>query len=193
MCYTYNGDEMKNIIGAVSSVTAFVYTLWYMHFGAAHKNSGALSKIGLQHHGFFVIWGVLTLFALAFNIIIAYRRYTNTKVYIPLLSVSAIGMMLTLCFDFDFTQKPDYYLHCIGSLTFSAVMGITIFLLFLLCYNKGKIFRVFTVITALILISDLILLLIFKETGLIEAVPIFAGYVLLCAINFRRDRIETYR
>ncbi len=184
---------MKNTIGVLSSAAAFVYTLWYMHFGEAHKNSGALSKIGLQHHNFFVIWGVLTFFALAFNIVTAYKRYTKTKAYIPLLSVSAVGMILTLCFDFDYSLKPDYYIHCIGSLTFSAVMGITIFLLFLLCCNKGLIFRVFTFITAGILITDLILLLIFKETGLIEAVPIFAGYVLLSIINLRRDKVEALR
>lgn len=193
MCYTDIGDEMKNTIGALSSAVAFIYTLWYMHFGEAHKNSGALSKIGLQHHTLFVIWGVLTLFALVFNIVIAYKRYTKTMAYIPLLSVSTVGMILTLWFDFDFSKKPDYYLHCIGSLTFSATMGITIFLMFLLCYNKGMIFKVFTFITAGILITDLILLFIFKETGLIEAVPIFAGYLLLDIINLRRDKVETYR
>lgn len=187
------GDEMKNVTGALSSAAAFVYTLWYMHFGEAHKNSGALSKIGLEHHGYFAVWGVLTLFALSFNIIIAYRKYTKTKAYIPLLAVSAVGMILTLCFDFDFSKKPDYYIHCIGSLTFSAVMGFTIFLLFLLCCKKDKMFRAFTFITAGILITDLILLFIFKETGLIEAVPIFAGYILLAATNLRRDKIEAYR
>lgn len=187
------GDGMKNVTGALSSAAAFVYTLWYMHFGEAYKNSGALSKIGLQHHGYFAIWGILTLFALSFNIVIAYRKYTETKAYIPLLSVSAIGMILTLCFDFDFSKKPDYYIHCIGSLTFSAVMGVTIFLLFLLCFNQGKIFKIFTFVTAGILITDLILLFIFKETGLIETVPIFAGYILLAVTNFRRDKVEAYR
>ena len=76
---------------------------------------------------------------------------------------------------------------------FSAVTGITIFLLFLLNYKKGRIFKIFTYITAIILITDLICLLIFKETGLIEALPIFAGYLLLGIVNLRREKVELTR
>lgn len=193
MCYNIFGDEMKKWIGLILSLSAFAYTIWYMHFGIAYKNSGALSKIGLVHHEYFVIWGLLTLFALSFNIVIAYKRYTKTKAYIPLLITATVGMILTLCFDFDYNIKPDYYLHCIGSMLFSIVMGITIFVLFLLCYNKGLIFKAFTYITAGILIIDLICLLIFKETGLIEALPIFAGYILLGIVNTRREKIEAVK
>lgn len=184
---------MKKILAVTSSVTAFLYTVWYMHFGVPYENRGALSKIGLAHHNLFVVWGILTVVALGMNIIFAYQRYTKTKVYIPLLSVSFLGMVLTLCFDFDFDNKLDYYLHCAGSLAFSAVTGVTIFILFLLCCNQGRIFKVFTFITGAVLIVDLICLLIFKETGLIEALPIFAGYLLLGITNTRRNRIEAYR
>ncbi|MGN0528277.1 MAG: hypothetical protein ACI4IE_04015, partial [Eubacterium sp.] len=80
--------------------------------------------------------------------------------------------------------------HCIGSLTFSAVSGITVFLLFLLNFKKSFMFKVFTCITGVILVVDLICLFIFKETGLIEALPIFAGYIMLMITNFRREKIE---
>lgn len=184
---------MKRLITPVLSAITFVYTLWYMHFGVAYKNSGALSKIGLTHHTEFVVWGVLTFATLAVGIIIAYRRYTDTKVFIPLLVVSAVGMALTLCFDFDYSIKSDYYFHCIGSLAFSVVMGVTIFALFLLCYNKSRIFAVFTYLTGAILVVDLVCLLIFKETGLIEALPIFSGFLLLSITNLRRDKVEAIR
>ena len=81
---------MKKGIALILCFTAFVYTIWYMHFGIPYKNSGALSKIGLEHHGSFIIWGVLTFIALAYGIILAFRKYTKTKAYIPLLVVSAI-------------------------------------------------------------------------------------------------------
>lgn len=193
MWYNYFGDEMKKLLAIFSSVIATAYTIWYMHFGVPYENSGALSKIGLEHHGLFVVWGVLTTLALGINIVIAYQKYTKTKVYIPLLSVSTVGMVLTLCFDFDFDQKLDYYLHCAGSLTFSAVMGITIFVLFLLNFGKNSMCEAFTYITGGILVVDLICLFIFKETGLIETLPIFAGYLLLGIANLRRDKVETYR
>ena len=66
-------------------------------------------------------------------------------------------------------------------------MGITVFLAFLI--NKKYIL---SLISALILITDLILLLIFKETALIETVPIFAGYIMLLINNLtlRKDKIE---
>lgn len=184
---------MKKIICIVSSLISLVYTIWYMSYGTPYKNSSALSKIGLEHKNEFIIWGALTFFALSFNIIIAYREKTKTKAYIPLLCVSGIGMILTLCFDFDYYAKPDYYFHCIGSLLFSAIMGVTIFILFFLIKNQSRIYLIFTYITAIILITDLIFLLIFKETGLIEALPIFAGYVLLGITNLRRDKIEAIK
>ena len=95
--------------------------------------------------------------------------------------------------DFDFDKKAEYYLHCAGSLTFSAITGITIFLLFLLNYKRNSLFKAFTYITAGVLIIDFVCLLIFKETGLIEALPIFAGYILLATVNLRREKIELTR
>lgn len=174
------------------SVITIIYTVWYMHYGVCYKNSGALSKIGLTHHNEFVVWGVMTLVTLSVGIVIAYQRYLKTRVYIPLLIVSAIGMVLTLCFDFRYGVNPDYYLHCAGSLTFSAVTGVNIFVLYLLNY-EDKLFRAFMYISGGILLVDLVLLLIFKETGLIEVVPIFAGYILLSITNLRRDRVEATR
>lgn len=184
---------VRKYIGTVLSFIAFAYTLWYMHFGVPYKNSGALSKIGLAHPVLFWIWGILTLFALSYNITVAYKKYTSAKVYIPLLCVSAIGMLLTLSFDFDYDKQPDYFLHCAGSLTFSAVMGVTVFLLFVLCFKKSKLFRMFTYLTAAILIVDLIFLLVYKETALIEVLPIFAGYLLLGIVNFREEKVEATR
>lgn len=184
---------MKKTLSCILSAVATVYTIWYMHFGVPYENSGALSKIGLEHHILFAIWGVLTFSALAFAITLAYKRYLKTKVYIPLLAISGVGMILTLTNDFDFDKKVQYFLHCGGSLTFSAVTGITIFLFFLLNYKKDVLFKIFTYITAAILIADLICLLIFKETGLIEALPIFAGYLLLGTVNLRREKVELTR
>jgi presenilin-like A22 family membrane protease len=109
------------------------------------------------------------------------------------LIIAIIGMILTLSFDFDFDKKTDYYLHCIGSLTFSVVMGVTIFILFVICYNKDKIFRFFTFVTAGILLVDLVCLIIFKENALIEVIPVFAGYVMLSTVNMRGNSLETVR
>lgn len=161
-----------------------------MSFGTAYKNSGALSKIGLEHRTLFVIWGILTFISLAFSITNAYKKLTDRKFYILLLMISGTGMALTLSNRFDFDIKIEYYLHCAGSLTFSVIMGITIFLLYFLSRKKDRINMIFCIITGIVLLGDLICLLIFKETGLIEVIPIFAGYIMLCTTNLRRDKIE---
>ena len=166
------------------------YTLLYMRYGVPYKNSGALSKIGLTHRLEFVIWGVLTFVTLAVGITLAYRKHTNTKLYIPFLAVSGVGMALTLIFDFDYNVKPDYYFHCAGSLAFSVAVGVCIFLLFALTYRKAAVFCAFAWCTGIILIADLICLIIFKETGLIEALPIFAGYIMLSTVILRSDKVE---
>lgn len=178
------------LISALLSICTVIYTIWYMHYGNPAKNSGALSKIGLEHHGLFVIWGILTYLSLSFALVIAYRKFTKTKVYIPLLCISGLGMILTLCFDFVYDNKLNYILHCAGSLMFSAISGITVFILFLLNCKRSVMFKFFTYITAAVLICDLICLFIFKETGLIETLPVFAGYIMLTVTNFRREKVE---
>lgn len=184
---------MKKYLPYISPVLCLittVYTIWYMHFGNPVKNSGALSKIGLEHHSLFVIWGILTYLSLSFALAIAYRKFTRTKIYIPLLCLSGAGMIMTLCFDFVYDDKLSYFMHCTGSLVFSAVSGITVFLLFLINFKKSIMFKIFTYATGAILIIDLICLFIFKETGLIEIMPIFAGYIMLMITNIRREKIE---
>lgn len=173
---------MKKLICLLSSVIAIVYSIGYASLGGFNGNSGALSKIGLQHPILFAVWGILTYFALAFNIILGFKK-TKYKFYIILLIISLIGMVLTLCFDFDYSKHSEYMLHCIGSLTFSAITGITVFLLFLLSRSY-----VLTAASGIILVTDLILLIIFKETAFIELMPIFAGYIMLGIHNLEKEK-----
>lgn len=175
---------MKRIICIVTCLFAGIYSLGYASLGGFHSNSGALSKIGLEHPVLFAIWGLLTIIALTYNIIIAFMK-TKYRFYIILLIISIAGMILTICFDFDYSKHTEYVLHCAGSLTFSAVMGITVFLLFLLSKNY-----MFTVISGAVLITDLILLIIFKETALIELMPILSGYIMLCIHNLKKENVK---
>lgn len=174
---------MKRIICILLCIISAIYSVIYASLGGFLGNEGALSKIGLEHPILFAVWGCLTVIALGVNITVGFMK-TKYKFYILLLIIGIIGMALTLCFDFDYDKKPDYYLHCIGSLAFSAVMGITVFLLFLLTKNY-----LFASISAVVLFVDLMLLIIFKETAIIELAPIFAGYIMLSIHNTVERRI----
>ncbi|MDE6155699.1 MAG: hypothetical protein K2F67_04600, partial [Eubacterium sp.] len=123
----------------------------------------------------------LTYTTLSFGIILGLKK-AKDRLFIILLIIALIGMILTLCFDFDYDKHTQYIFHCIGSLTFSAVMGITVFLLFLI--NKSY---YLTAASGIILITDLVLLIIFKETAIIELAPIFSGYIMLCIHSFRKE------
>ncbi|MDE6658574.1 MAG: hypothetical protein K2K01_00475, partial [Eubacterium sp.] len=94
------------------------------------------------------------------------------------------GMILTLSCDFDYAIYIQYVLHCFGSLLFSVSTSTCVFLLFFLNYKRNKMFSVFTIIIGFILITDLILLLIFKETALIESVPVLFALIILPLLNF---------
>lgn len=173
---------MKKFLCIILSFAAIVYSLIYGSLGGFSGNDGALSKIGLSHPVLFVIWGALTCGALFFNIALGFMK-TKYKFYIILLAIAFVGMVLTVSCDFDYSKHTEYLLHCIGSLGFSIVTGVTVFLLFLLKRNY-----IFTVITAVILVGDTVLLIIFKETALIELVPIIAGLIMLTADNLRKER-----
>lgn len=176
--------DIKKIFCLLSVITAVIITICYLSVTGISGNESALSKVGLVHPVMFTLWGISTYFALAFNIHIGFSK-TKYKLYIPLLAVSLLGMILTLCCDFDYSVYPEYLAHCIGSLTFSAVTGITVFLLFILTKNY-----ISAVICGVVLITDLVLLVIFKETALIEVVPVFAGYVLLLIHNLKGEKVK---
>lgn len=175
---------MKKAICVISILCSALFSIYYMHFGGLFGNDSALSTVGLEHPILFSIWGVLTLFALSINIIYGFIK-TKYKLCCLLLIISAIGMLLTLTCDFDYDIKAQYFAHCIGSIAFSSVTGITVFLLFLL---RKKYIR--ATVCAIVLIADLVLLLIFKETALIEIVPIFTGYALLLSLNLEKEMTE---
>jgi len=156
-----------------------------MHFGSLTKNSGALSKTGLIYPATFTVWGIITYFSLHLNIIFGLKKINKINIIFYILSAFAgIGMILTLACDFDYLLKLQYYLHCIGSLAFSVITGIMVFTLFLFQCNKGRLYKAFAVIIGIILFCDCIFLLIFKETALIEAVPIIFGLITLPIFNF---------
>ncbi|MDE5604290.1 MAG: hypothetical protein K2I73_01765 [Eubacterium sp.] len=169
----------------ITSAFAVVFTLWYLHFGSLTENSGALSVTGIEHPVYFTIWGVLTFAGIYGNLMFAYKKLLP-KLHFKYIffALSAIGMSLTLSCDFDYSIYIQYVLHCFGSLLFSVSTGTCVFLLFFLNYKRNKMFSVFTIIIGFILIADLILLLIFKETALIESVPVLFALIILPVLNF---------
>ena len=177
--------RMKKAILIFLCVFAFIFTVWYMQFGGLTENSGALSKTGLIHPVYFSVWGISVFAAIYANLLFAYKSLLHKRRFQYILfSVSAIGMLLTLTCDFNYENKLQYILHCTGSLTFSVLTGVCVFMLFLLDYQKSRMFATFTYIIGLLLITDLILLLIFQENALIEAVPILFALILLPTLNF---------
>lgn len=182
MCYNLLGDLMKRFVSILTIFIAVAITIYYLHFAGIFGNSSALSTVGLSHPIWFALWGASTYFALYFNIHIAFSK-TKYKFYILLMIISLIGMILTISCDFDYSNYNEYLAHCIGSLTFSSVTGVTIFCLFIVLKKYS-----YAIICAIVLITDLILLLIFKETALIETIPIFIGYILLTINNLEKEK-----
>ncbi len=179
-----SGSDGKRLICIISVIIAVGITAFYLHITGFIGNESALSKVGLVHPVIFSFWGISTYFAIAFNIFTGFSK-TKYKFYIFLLALSFLGMALTLCCDFDYSVYPQYLAHCIGSLTFSAVTGITVFLLFVLTKNY-----ISAVICGAVLLTDLVLLIIFKETALIEVVPVFVGYALLLIHNLKGEKVK---
>lgn len=172
---------MKNLICLSLCIISVSYSVYYASLGGFAGNNGALSKIGLTHPLLFCLWGMLTFCTLSIGIIFAMQKKYKT-LFISLLGIAIIGMAFTLIFDFDYNNYIQYILHCTGSLVFSAIMGITVFLLFFL----NKAYWLATA-SSVILITDLVLLIIFKETAFIELMPIFSGYIMLCIHNIRKE------
>ncbi len=177
----------------VLSIIAIGYTAWYLHFGKPWMNDGAISVIGLAHRGLFAVWGALVLAALSLSVITAYKTFHKTWLYIPMLAVCAVGMGLTVSCRFQYIHHTEYLLHCIGSLVFSVTMSVTVFLLFLLGWKKHILFKIFTALTTVITLVALTLLCTVQETGLIEAIPIASGLVMLTIINIGGERLDTAR
>lgn len=164
---------MKLIINIILSICAISYTVYFMSLNDLTTNNGALSKTGISHPVLFFVWGILVYTALYTNIFsLADKFHKITNLHIILAVASFIGMLMTLIFKFDYSLKMQYLLHCSGSLIFSVFTGIEVFITYMYGFKKNTFNAVLTVIIALILITDLILLIIFKQNALIEGLPI---------------------
>lgn len=173
---------MKIIYNSLLSLCSVIYTLYYMSLNELTTNDGALSKTGLAHPVLFFIWGFLIYTSLYANIFtLAETFYKITDLHIILAAASFIGMILTLFFKFDYSLKVQYVLHCAGSLLFSVCTGTEVFLTYLYGFKKNVFTAVLTVIIAVILITDLILLIIFKQNALIEALPVIFALIVMPA------------
>lgn len=186
---------IKRISITVLSALAIVYTLWYMSFGELITNAGALSKSGLRHPVFFAVWGILTYTALYANIIFLNKTlYPKARLHYYFAAAALAGIILTVTCRFDFSLPLQYYLHCSGSLCFSGLTGVNVFLIYIRSFKRSLFFKISALIIALILLTDLILLFIFKETALIEAVPIIFGLIIMPAtiLTHKTDKEYAY-
>lgn len=171
---------MKLIINALLSVLAVAYTVYFMSLNDLTTNDGALSKTGIIHPVLFFIWGILVYAALYANIFsLANIFHKITEFHIILAVASFAGIILTLIFKFEYSLKVQYFLHCSGSLIFSVCTGIAVFITYLYGFKKSKFIAALTVIIGLILLTDLVLLIIFKQNALIEGVPIIFALAVM--------------
>lgn len=184
---------MKKSIIIIISAAAFVYTIWYMHFGELTTIEGALSKTGIIHPFLFAIWGTLVYAALYLNIFYLYLLLNKNwlKALIPLSAFGAIGMLLTLTCRFGKEFGFEYYLHCGGSLAFSIITSVIVFTLYLLNSKKHWLYKAATITTGILLITDLVFLIIYKQNALIEAVPILFALVIM-PVTILINKEKTY-
>ncbi len=183
---------MKKIWISLISLFYGGFTILYMQFADPYTNAGALSAIGLDHPVLFALWGTVTYGVLYLLLYTIYNRQKRRGLCHGLLLPAGVGMALTVCCPFDFVRHTLWLLHCIGSLTFSVLSGIAIFLCFLFSFEKGRFWQYASVFWAALMIVDLILLLIYKETGLIEAVPVLIGVVLLNIAIYQKEKVTAY-
>lgn len=171
---------MKLIINTFLSVLAIAYTVYFMSLNELTTNDGALSKTGIAHPVLFFIWGILVYAALYANVFtLADIFHKITDFHIILAVASFVGMLLTLIFKFEYSLKVQYFLHCSGSLIFSVCTGVSVFITYLYGFKKNIFNSVITVIIGLILITDLILLIVFKQNALIEGIPIIFALAVM--------------
>jgi len=140
----------------------------------------------------FALWGAGTYGVLYLLLYTMYNKQKRRGLCHGLLLPAGVGMALTVCCPFDFERHNLWLLHCIGSLAFSVLSGVAIFLCFLFSFKKGRFWQCATVFWAALMIGDLILLLIYKETGLIEATPVLAGVVLLNIAIYQKEKVTAY-
>lgn len=172
--------NMKTIIYYILSAAAIILTVYIISLNELTTNSGAISKTGIEHHLLFVFWGVSVYAALYADVFSLASLFGAKKHFLYVLALSSfIGMALTLVFKFDSALKLQYYLHCTGSLVFSVCTGLAVFLTFLSGAKKKLFNLISTVIIAAALVSDLVLLLIFKQNALIEGLPVIFALLIM--------------
>lgn len=125
-------------------VILWFYIRVYALCRSAHQRR-ALSTIGLDHPVLFALWGAGTYGVLYLLLYTMYNKQKRRGLCHGLVLPAGVGMALTVCCPFDFERHNLWLLHCIGSLAFSVLSGVAIFLCFLIFSKNGRFWQCATV------------------------------------------------
>ncbi len=182
----------KNIAAAPCVVilfAAFVYglVLPFLWGNNPMSETGTLSLLCENRKIFFWLWGILTSGSIIINTQYLYRKYSYKNKFFDVLCVlafiSVCCVALTLGHSIE-DWNPKRLLHWIATGLFIAFTAAPILLFFIVNIKKFRNFKLFSIITLLILGTFVVIFAAVGKSALMEMIPIALIEAFLFALNF---------
>ena len=172
----------NEIVCLCSLIAALMYGMFYLDIMNPLEYS--LSEIGRFNSTLFIIWCLVSGFALFFNVNRLYERLNyKSKAGSTLLYTGLFFLVLTFL---NMKKIPEiwYWIHVSTAILFSILCFASIVFPLLYMFKKNVKYRILSSIFFALVAADIILLAIFKQMALYEFIPLILGYIVMFLINY---------
>lgn len=182
-------ETITKSLCAVALFAAFVYGLALPFFWGNDPTSelGTLSLLCENRKPFFWLWGVLTSGGIIMNTQLMYKKFSYKNKFLNILCVLGFVSMCCIALTLGHSiadWNPKRLAHWISTGFFIAFTLAPIVLFFIFNIKKYNGFKLFTVISFMILGTFLVIFAVMGKGAVMEMVPLALMELFLFIINF---------
>lgn len=172
----------NEIVCMVALLASLIYAMYYIDIENPLQYS--LSEIGRSNWALFIVWSLLSGFAILLNV---HRLYQRTGYTVGLGKIFLYsGLAFLVCTFLNMSKDPIifYYIHVATAILFAVLSFASIMLCLLFMSKKSKAYLIVTSILSVLMLVDIVFLAIYKQMALFESIPLILCYVVLFFTNF---------
>ena len=144
------------------------------------------SVIAMYYAKLYYLWMIFMIIALFLNIKYMYRHNDyEGKLGIALMYAGFVCIIITKIVPHAESGIPKL-IHWTAALTFGVCCAASIILFLINKSKTNKRFKITLILFIAVLALMIILLILFKENGAIETLPIWCAYLILFLVNFTK-------
>lgn len=172
----------NEIVCMFALISSLVYAMYYIDIMNPLEYS--LSEIGRYNGGLFILWCLLSGFAILLNVHRLYERTGYSAGIGKWFLYSGLFFLVATFVNMSKDPIIFYWIHVATAIFFAVLSFGSIALCFIFMSKKSKPYKYLMIILFSLLFIDIIFLAIYKQMALFESIPLVLCYIALFFCNF---------